>query len=429
VNLRRLFPETPPPGPFRRESWRSPLRGRWLTAVLGAALLVGMPLIIVTGLLSYAAYNPGLGGNDLHPTAGLFGLYLFDWPTRPVRLYQVTQGIHVIGGLALVPVLLAKLWSVIPKLFSWPPAGTLAQAVERLTLVLLVGGALFQFATGILNIQYWYAFPFSFYTAHFFGAWVFIGAFVAHVAIKLPQMRRSLRQRSVLAELRVGVQETRPEGYPEDDELVATDPAPATMSRRGALGLVAGSSAAIVVLTAGQSVGGPLRHTALLAPRGRDLGDGPNDFQVNTPAAVAGVTAAQTGAAYRLTLVAGDAERELSREDLLALEQHTYDLPIACVEGWTTVQRWTGVRLRDLAALAGAAGARELTVESIQERGAFRETTFSARQVAAERSLLALRVNGADLSLDHGYPARVIIPAGPGVHNTKWVQRMTFVPA
>ena len=28
------------------------------------------------------------------------------------------------------------------------------------------------------------------------------------------------------------------------------------------------------------------------------------------------------------------------------------------------------------------------------------------------------------LSLDHGYPARVIIPALPGVHNTKWVSRI-----
>jgi DMSO/TMAO reductase YedYZ molybdopterin-dependent catalytic subunit len=41
-------------------------------------------------------------------------------------------------------------------------------------------------------------------------------------------------------------------------------------------------------------------------------------------------------------------------------------------------------------------------------------------------SLLALRVNGADLSLDHGFPARVIVPAAPGVHNTKWVASMRF---
>jgi len=36
-------------------------------------------------------------------------------------------------------------------------------------------------------------------------------------------------------------------------------------------------------------------------------------------------------------------------------------------------------------------------------------------------------VNGSDLSLDHGFPARVIVPALPGVHNTKWVRSITFV--
>ena len=46
-----------------------------------------------------------------------------------------------------------------------------------------------------------------------------------------------------------------------------------------------------------------------------------------------------------------------------------------------------------------------------------------ARQIAADDSLLALKVNGEDLSPDHGYPARVIVPALPGVHNTKWVGR------
>ncbi|MGZ4514873.1 MAG: molybdopterin-dependent oxidoreductase, partial [Mycobacterium sp.] len=40
--------------------------------------------------------------------------------------------------------------------------------------------------------------------------------------------------------------------------------------------------------------------------------------------------------------------------------------------------------------------------------------------------LLALRVNGADLSPDHGFPARIIVPALPGVHNTKWVESIVF---
>ncbi len=41
-------------------------------------------------------------------------------------------------------------------------------------------------------------------------------------------------------------------------------------------------------------------------------------------------------------------------------------------------------------------------------------------------SLLALQVNEAELSLDHGFPARIVVPALPGVHNTKWVRSIRF---
>ncbi|WP_431925786.1 molybdopterin-dependent oxidoreductase [Nonomuraea jabiensis] len=414
-----------PPGPFRPEFWRSPLRGPWLTSVLGLVLLVGLVIVAVTGLLSYAAYEPRLPGNDTTPTKGLLGFYLFDWPTDPVWMYRLTQGAHVIVGLTLVPVLLAKLWSVIPKLFAWPPARSVAEAVERASLVLLVGGAVFQFVTGILNIQLFYVFPFSFYPAHLYGAWIFLAALVVHVVVRLPKAIRAVRSRDLRRELRTGVADTRPEP-PDPDGLVAADPAPPTMSRRGLLAFVGGGSVMMFGLSVGQTVDGPLRRTALLAPHGREYGTGPNDFQVNKTAASLGVTAAETGPQWRLAVV-GAGRILLSREELLAMPLHTYTLPIACVEGWSTEQTWTGVRLADLARLAGAPpGTAGVTARSLQRVGYFGQASLSAGQVADLRSLLALRVNGADLSLDHGYPARIIVPNAPGVHNTKWVRELDF---
>ena len=54
--------------------------------------------------------------------------------------------------------------------------------------------------------------------------------------------------------------------------------------------------------------------------------------------------------------------------------------------------------------------------------------TLAANQVAAAGSLLALAVNGVPISLDHGYPARVIVPGEIGVNCLKWVSSMTFAP-
>ncbi|MEV5148066.1 molybdopterin-dependent oxidoreductase [Streptomyces sp. NPDC052727] len=404
--------------------WRSPLRGPWFTSVLGTVLLAGITVLFVTGLVSYAAYNPGLARvNDQTPDKGILGFYLFAWPTNPYWLYRLTQGLHVTLGLALIPVLLAKLWSVVPRLFALPPARSLAHALERISLLLLVGGGLFEFTTGVLNVQLDYVFPGSFYPLHFYGAWVFFAAFAAHAALKLPTAVRSLCRR----------REERGEPVsrtPEAGELVSPRPLPPTVSRRGALWFVGGASLLLLVTTAGQSVGGVLRRTALLAPHGgADPGSGPNGFQINKTAAYAGIDAAETGEeAWRLVVTGRTGTVRLSRAQLLRLPLHSSALPIACVEGWSTEdQWWRGVRLRDLAALVGYDGdPPDLFVESLQRHGAFRRAALRANQVADPRSLLALYVNGEDLSPDHGHPARIIVPAAPGVLNTKWVARLTF---
>jgi DMSO/TMAO reductase YedYZ molybdopterin-dependent catalytic subunit len=428
--VKSLIPASPPPGPFRRSFWRSPVRGPWLTSVLGLVLLASIPVMFATGLLSYAAYNPDLSPvNDETPGKGVLGFYLFSWPTHPIWLYRLNQGVHVTLGLVLVPILLFKLWSVLPKLFEWPPLRSPAHALERLSLFLLVGGAVFEFATGILNIQTWYKFPGSFYPLHFYGAWVFIAGFVVHVALKLPAMIRALRSRSFTGELRTSLARTRPEP-PEAGYLAPVAPAAPTISRRGVLAFAGAGSALIALLSAGQSLGGPLRWTALLAPHGQDV-IRPDDFQVNQTAASAGIRESETGDAWGLTLGSDGEPRRapvvLRRADLLRMGQHTASLPIACVEGWSTDdQEWTGVRLRDLARLAGVTRPSSALVQSLERGGAFGRVVLSAGQVTDPDSLLALRVNGADLTPDHGYPARVIVPASPGVHCTKWVASLTF---
>ncbi|MEU1411709.1 molybdopterin-dependent oxidoreductase [Streptomyces sp. NPDC005731] len=403
------------------------MRGPWLTSVFGLTLLIGIPLIFVTGMLSYAAYNPDLGPlNDQTPGKGVLGFYLFDWPTHPAWLYRLTQGLHVTLGVSLVPVLLAKLWSVIPKLFGWPPVRSVAHAMERLSLLTLVGGVIFEFLTGIFNIQLFYVFPGSFYTLHFYGAWVFIAAFVVHVSFRFTRMTRALRSRSVAAELRTDLARTRPE--PSDPYgLVAAAPQAPTMSRRGAVAMVGSGSLLLLVVTAGQSIGGRLRESALLAPHNHNPGSGPNGFQINKTAAAVGVTRARLGPDWRLELSGHGPSVAFSRAQLLTMRQHAAMLPIACVEGWSTPdQHWSGLRLADLAAMAGLPHASGVLVESVQPPGPYSSVLLRGNQIHDPRALLALRVNGADLSIDHGYPARVIVPANPGVNNTKWVHRLTF---
>jgi len=193
------------------------------------------------------------------------------------------------------------------------------------------------------------------------------------------------------------------------------------------VGTVGAGSVGLAVMGAGQVIGGPFRELAFLAPRGEGFGSGPNDFQVNKTFASVGIKRDEVGPDWGLILQVGDERKvKLSRAQLLAMDQVTEKLPIACVEGWTTTQEWSGVRLSELARMSGAAQDAEVQVRSVQKGGAFNQATLNSGQLNEQRSLLALKVNGADLSLDHGFPARVIVPALPGVHCTKWVGKMVF---
>ena len=181
-------------------------------------------------------------------------------------------------------------------------------------------------------------------------------------------------------------------------------------------------------MQAGESIGGPFRRLALLAPRGRVFGTGPNDFPVTHTAASAEITSAMTGADWRLTVV-GARTISFSRQQLLAMAQSTRTLTITCTDGWSTTQHWTGVRLAELARLVDAPEGAILRAVSLEAGTAERPDALPSLAYTDERSLLALRVNGVDISLDHGYPARVIVPNVPGNLNTKWVSELRFEAA
>jgi hypothetical protein len=90
---------------------------------------------------------------------------------------------------------------VLPKLFEWPPARSIIHLVDRVSLLLLVGGAVFELVTGVMNIQYFYACRSGFTRriTTYYGACVFIAAFVVHMAFRLRRMVTALRSRACAA--------------------------------------------------------------------------------------------------------------------------------------------------------------------------------------------------------------------------------------
>ena len=350
------------------------------------------------GILFSIAFVTGLASHLLqHPTGW------FVWPTRPVNLYRFTQGLHVIAGTAAVPVLIAKLYTVYPRLFAWPPFASIGHALERLSVLVLVGAAFFELISGLLNIAHWYPWAFYFPTAHYAVAYVAVGSIAVHVAVKLPVIRRAL-------------------GRPIPPSL-APAPEPldeAAPTRRAFLASVAVAVGAVFLATAGSTI--PfLRKISVLAVRD---GEGPQGVPVNKPAAAARVVNSAQDPAFRVTVIGPAGTSDLSLTDLQTMPQHTYSLPIACVEGWSASAVWTGVRIADLVAAVGGSAQHDVRFVSLEQGSHYSVSVLPARHARDPQSLLALRLHGEVLDLDHGYPCRLIAPSRPGVLQTKWVSRI-----
>lgn len=359
------------------EDFTAPSHSPLVAARLGLWLGVAFGLCFVTGVLShYVQHPPGW----------------FTWPTRPVNLYRITQGVHVLSGVAAIPLLLAKLWSVYPRLFVRPPLRQpirlAAHALERASVLLLVCAAFFELVTGLFNVAQSYPWGFFFPAAHYAVAWLVLGALLLHVAVKLPVARTAL-------------------GTPLRDSA----------DRRAFLRTSAGVAGIAVLATAGVTVPW-LRRVSPLAWRSAS---GPQGVPINRTAAAARIAVPPD---WRLEIVWPGGRHTLSLADLAALPQRTAELPIACVEGWSVSAHWTGVPVVELLRRAGAPTGRPVRISSLETDGLYAASTLPAAHASDPLTLLALRINGEELSPDHGYPCRLIAPSRPGVLQTKWVARL-----
>jgi len=209
-----------------------------------------------------------------------------------------------------------------------------------------------------------------------------------------------------------------PPASPPPPPAGTTSTAAPGLSRRGLLTAGATAAGIIGITTVGQTVT-PLHGLALLAPRDPD--NGPQGVPINRTAGAAGVTRTAVDAAYRFT-VTGPRTLSFTVADLEAQAMTTVDLPISCVEGWSRGATWRGIALRTLTDRAGIPRQSTVRLVSLETNGAYGQSTIDPAQ--AEHAVLALYLNGKRLSVDHGYPLRLIAPDRPGVLQTKWLHRM-----
>jgi len=116
----------------------------------------------------------------------------------------------------------------------------------------------------------------------------------------------------------------------------------------------------------------------------------------------------------------------LNLSQLASLPSVTQRLNHYCVEGWTAVASWTGVRLSVLAGLVQPdPRAQYVDFQSFDD--GYHES-WDLASALHPQTLVAYGMDGHWLGAPHGGPARVFSPVKLGYKNTKYLTKIVFLP-
>jgi len=105
---------------------------------------------------------------------------------------------------------------------------------------------------------------------------------------------------------------------------------------------------------------------------------------------------------------------------------------LVCVEGWSAIAWWAGLRFDDLLrAYPPISQAKWARVESSVNLDASGnpDPYFASIDLATVRhpqTLLATHLSGQPLTVEHGAPLRLLVPVKLGLKNVKAVTRITY---
>lgn len=118
---------------------------------------------------------------------------------------------------------------------------------------------------------------------------------------------------------------------------------------------------------------------------------------------------------------------KLTLDQLVSLPRISERVNHYCVEGWTAVEQWTGVRLAELARMAGVQRGAEY-VDFMSFDDGYHES-WDIESAMHPQTIVVYAKDGQLLSPAYGAPARIHSPVKLGYKNTKYLTRVEFMAA
>lgn len=114
----------------------------------------------------------------------------------------------------------------------------------------------------------------------------------------------------------------------------------------------------------------------------------------------------------------------MSYEDLRALPSVTVDADMHCVTGWTTLDNtWEGVPFRTIRDMAGPTPDARWVIAHCAHGYT---SNLSLQAMDGDDVLLAWRNHGEDLTPEHGWPLRLVVPKRYAWKSAKWLTGLEF---
>jgi DMSO/TMAO reductase YedYZ molybdopterin-dependent catalytic subunit len=138
---------------------------------------------------------------------------------------------------------------------------------------------------------------------------------------------------------------------------------------------------------------------------------------------------------WRLTLDGLDSGLSVSlniRNLLASFQIHEQITRLVCVEGWSAIAGWAGLRFDDLLrAYPPMSQAKWARLESSVNLGPWRNpdpyyVSLDLSTARHPQALLATHLNGKPLTVEHGAPLRLLVPVKLGLKNIKAITRITY---
>ncbi len=143
---------------------------------------------------------------------------------------------------------------------------------------------------------------------------------------------------------------------------------------------------------------------------------------------------------WRLRIEGGEADRyrELTLDELRQMPRAEHTTELKCIEGWSAVVHWAGVRLVDVAAETGLASRSGMPFDAHRPSTSLYEYVGMATEdgeyyvgldtpsALHDQTLLCYEMNGEPLTPEHGAPLRLVIPVKYGIKNIKQLASIRF---